>query len=123
MLGDIKFLDSLKEYDKDNISPQIINKIRKNYINNTEFVPSLIKQVSSACEGLCKWVIALSDYDTVYKVIAPKQASLKEAQQVLDQQMAKLNEKKKELAIITEKLQGLYDKLTKKNIEKKVNNN
>ena len=68
MLGDIKFLDSLKEYDKDNIAPQIINKIRKSYINNPEFVPAQVKQVSSACEGLCKWVIALSSYDSVFKV-------------------------------------------------------
>lgn len=64
----MKFLDSLKEYDKDNIPPNIINKIRRNYISNPEFVPSLIKNVSSACEGLCKWVIAISDYDSVYKV-------------------------------------------------------
>lgn len=73
MLGDIKFLDSLKEYDKDNIAPQIINKIRKNYINNPEFVPAQVKQVSSACEGLCKWVIALSSYDSVFKVIYLRQ--------------------------------------------------
>ena len=29
VLGDMKFLDSLKSYDKDNISPPIIKKIRE----------------------------------------------------------------------------------------------
>ena len=29
LLGDFKFLDSLKSYDKDNINPQIIKKIRE----------------------------------------------------------------------------------------------
>lgn len=29
MLGDFKFLDSLKAYDKDNINPTIIKKIRE----------------------------------------------------------------------------------------------
>ena len=28
MLGDMKFLESLKNYDKDNISPAIMKKIR-----------------------------------------------------------------------------------------------
>ena len=120
MLGDMKFLESLKEYDKDNIPLQVINKIRRDYISNPEFVPSLIKKVSSACEGLCKWVIAISDYDGVFKIIAPKQASLLEAQTTLEQQMAKLDEKKKELKIISDKLQGLYDQLSTKQIEQKV---
>lgn len=68
MLSDMKFLDSLKEYDKDNIPPAIISKIRSQYIVNRDFNPSLIKNVSSACQGLCKWVIALSTYDQIYKV-------------------------------------------------------
>ena len=54
--------------NKDNIPPQIINKIRTGYIKNPDFNPSLIRSVSSACEGLCKWVIAISSYDKIYKV-------------------------------------------------------
>jgi dynein heavy chain len=68
MLSDIRFLEILKEYDKDNIPASIMNKIRRNYISNPEFNPSLIKNVSSACEGLCKWVIALDRYDSIFKV-------------------------------------------------------
>lgn len=29
LLGDLKFLESLRTYDKDNISPQIMKKIRE----------------------------------------------------------------------------------------------
>lgn len=72
MLGDLKFLDSLKEYDKDNIPTQIISKIRNQYISNKDFNPSLIKNVSRACMGLCKWIIAISTYDQIYKVTMPK---------------------------------------------------
>lgn len=64
----MKFLESLKEYDKDNIPTQIIIKIRNSYISNPDFNPSLIKNVSSACQGLCKWVIAISAYDQIFKV-------------------------------------------------------
>lgn len=120
MLGDLKFLDSLKEYDKDNIAPATISKIRTQYIVNPDFNPSLIKHVSSACMGLCKWVIALSTYDQIYKVVAPKKESLAKAQEVLNDQMVKLEKKRKELAIVTEKLQILYDKLTAKQIEQRV---
>jgi hypothetical protein len=56
MLSEMKFLDSLKEYNKDNCDPALILKIRQNYIDKPEFDPKLIQKVSSACEGLCKWV-------------------------------------------------------------------
>ena len=68
MLGDLKFLESLKEYDKDNIPPPVTKKIRDNYINNPDFVPDVVKKVSSACEGLCSWVRAIEVYDRVAKV-------------------------------------------------------
>lgn len=32
LLGDLKFLDSLKAYDKDNIPPQVIKRIRERYV-------------------------------------------------------------------------------------------
>ena len=51
MLTDMKFLDSLKQYDKDNINPVVIKKIREKYMTNPEFNPATIKNVSSACEG------------------------------------------------------------------------
>ena len=68
MLGDMKFLESLREYDKDHIPPPTIKKIRDKFITNKEFDPAIIKNVSSACEGLCKWVKAIDVYDGVIKV-------------------------------------------------------
>lgn len=56
------------------------------------------------------------------KVVAPKKESLAKAQEVLADQMIKLEKKRKELAIVTEKLQLLYDKLTAKQIEQRVFN-
>lgn len=68
MLGDMKFLESLKNYDKDNIHPSIMKKIRDKYIPDREFDPAVIAKVSSACEGLCRWVRAMDVYDRVIKV-------------------------------------------------------
>ena len=119
MLAEIRFLDTLKEYDKDNMNPQIIEKIRKTYINNPEFNPHLIKNVSSACQGLCKWVIAISSYDEISKIVRPKREKLEEARAMLDNQLVNLAEKGKELKRVTAKLQLLYDKLETKQIEQR----
>ena len=120
MLGDLKFLDSLKEYDKDNIPAPLINRIRKNYISNPDFDPAIIKNSSSACEGLCKWVRAIEVYDGVAKVVAPKRESLDKAEQELAAQMAKLNEKRAELKAVTDKLASLEENLDRKQAEKQV---
>ena len=117
MMGDIKFLDTLKAYDKDNIPPTIMKKIREKYVNNPYFDPNLVKKVSTACEGLCKWVRAIEVYDRVIKIVSPKKAKLAEAETELARQMDKLNEKRAQLQQVTDKLQALNDEfaaMTKK---------
>jgi len=113
MLGDLRFLDSLKSYDKDNISPNIMKTIRSKYITNKDFLPEVVRQASTACEGLCKWVRAMEVYDRVAKVVAPKKEKLKGAEAELKVQMDKLNEKRAELKEVTDKLQALNDELGK----------
>lgn len=66
-----KLLDNLINYPKENISPEIINKIQP-LLNDPDFVPEKIKTASSAAEGICKWVIAICKFDIIYKEITPK---------------------------------------------------
>lgn len=63
LLGDLRFLQSLHEYDKDNIPPSQMSVIRNKYITNPDFVPEKIRTASTAAEGLCKWVRAMDKYD------------------------------------------------------------
>ncbi|XP_063362018.1 dynein axonemal heavy chain 3 [Cydia amplana] len=109
MLGDMKFLENLKAYDKDNIPPAVMKKIRDKYIPDREFDPAVIAKVSSACEGLCKWVRAMDVYDRVIKVVAPKKAALFEAESELQSQMNTLNAKRAQLQGVLDKLQALND--------------
>ena len=127
LLGDMRFLESLKQYDKDNIPPDIMKKIREKwvymfpvcsswdvssewpaylgcrYMTNAQFTPDVVKSASTACEGLCRWVRAMEVYDRVAKVVAPKKAALAQAEAELSVQMAKLNTKRAELKeVITE---------------------
>lgn len=68
---------------QDNIAPAIIAKIRKDYTSNPEFDPTKIKTASTAAEGLCKWVIAMEQYDRVARVVEPKKIKLEESRKKL----------------------------------------
>ncbi len=117
MMGDIKFLDTLRAYDKDNIPSSIMKTIREKYVTDPSFDPNLVKKVSTACEGLCRWVRAIEVYDRVIKIVSPKKAKLAEAETELARQMDKLNEKRAQLQQVTDKLQALNDEfaaMTKK---------
>ncbi len=80
VLGDMKFLESLLNYDKDFIPLANITKIRQKFIGNPDFDPNKIKSASTACEGLAKWVLAIEKYDIVARVVSPKKVALAAAE-------------------------------------------
>ena len=118
VLGDMKFLQSLREYDKDNVPVAFVKKIRAQYIPNPEFMPEKIKQASNAAEGLCKWVRAIEAYDRVAKVVAPKKAALAIAESKFAEAQKSLNAKRAMLKDVQDKLQTLRDKF-EENTKKK----
>lgn len=119
LLADMKFLEGLKTYNKDNIPPAVMKRIREKYMPDREFDPERIKTVSTACEGLCKWVRAMEVYDRVIKIVAPKKARLAEAEAELAAQMDTLNEKRAQLQEVTDKLQALNDEFAAETKKKK----
>jgi len=48
---------------QDNIPAPIMKQIRSRFCNNPDFDPEKIKVASTACEGLCRWVLAIEKYD------------------------------------------------------------
>jgi dynein heavy chain len=117
--------------------------IREKYVADPDFVPELVRKVmtssshhltsshltspqltclrvrkaSLAAEGLCKWVRAIESYDRVAKVVAPKKASLAEAEATLSVVMADLAIKQAQLKEVVDKLAGLqatFDGLVQK---------
>uniref|UniRef100_A0A8C3PBV6 Dynein axonemal heavy chain 7 n=1 Tax=Chrysemys picta bellii TaxID=8478 RepID=A0A8C3PBV6_CHRPI len=118
LLGDIRFLQSLHEYDKDNIPPAYMAIIRKQYITNPEFVPDKVRNASTAAEGLCKWVIAMDSYDKVAKVVAPKKIKLNQAEGELKVAMDGLRKKQAALKEVQDKLAILQQTLESKKQEK-----
>jgi len=125
LLQDSKaFVDSLKSYDKDNIPPKIIERIREKYCTNDDFVPDKIAKASSACEGLCKWVLAMEIYDRVAKVVKPKKEMLAKAEAEYTEATESLVVKQAELKEVLDKLAAMEAKLaslaeTKQELEAK----
>lgn len=72
------------------------------YVTNADFDPSIVKNASAACEGMCSWVRAMDVYDRVAKVVAPKKLKLAEAESELAMQMEKLNEKRAQLQEVSD---------------------
>ncbi|XP_018345947.1 PREDICTED: dynein heavy chain 7, axonemal-like [Trachymyrmex septentrionalis] len=117
MLSDVKFLDSLLQFDKDNIPDKVIETIRKEYLPRSEFDPEKVKRVSTACEGLCRWVIAMSEYDIIAKIVAPKKRALAQAEAIYYDAMEKLNMKREQLRQVQQKLLDLQEILNKRKME------
>uniref|UniRef100_A0A665VEB7 Dynein axonemal heavy chain 7 n=1 Tax=Echeneis naucrates TaxID=173247 RepID=A0A665VEB7_ECHNA len=111
LLGDMRFLQSLHEYDKDNIPPNFIAVIRNKYITNPDFVPEKIRTASTAAEGMCKWVCAMDKYDRVAKVVAPKKEKLAQAEGELSVAVESLQKKQAALKEVQDKLAKLQDTL------------
>ncbi|DBA76763.1 TPA: hypothetical protein ACH3X2_008790 [Trebouxia sp. C0005] len=120
LLNEKDFLNKLKSYDKDNINPKLIEKIRSTYLTNEGFTPENAKKASPAAEGMCKWVHAMSSYEKVAKVVAPKKAALKEAEGSYEEVMVGLRAKQAELKELMDKLAAMESDLqanTEKNVK------
>lgn len=50
----------------------MIDLIRTKYLTDERFTVENAKNASTAAAGMCKWIYAMSDYDRVAKVVAPK---------------------------------------------------
>lgn len=111
LLNDIKFLEQLINFDKDNIPSKVMQVINENYLTNPDFDPNKVKKASIAAQGLCKWVIAMSSYEKVAKEIQPKKIALVEAETMYDNAIGALNEKRSQLKEVEIKLKIIQDSL------------
>ncbi|XP_012280984.2 dynein heavy chain 2, axonemal [Orussus abietinus] len=117
-LGDVNFLNTLRDFDKDHISDKTLKTISK-YTSNPEFDPVKVGLVSIAAKSLCMWVIAIEQYGKLYRIIAPKRERLEQALISLRQKEAALAEAKEQLQKLRDellRLQQMYDaKMKEKN--------
>lgn len=80
-------------------------------MSNKMFEPKMVAKASSAAEGLCKWIRAMVLYYQVLKIVAPKKEKLAAAEKEYSDTMELLNEKRRALAALNQKLANLNRKL------------
>jgi len=110
-MGDTDFLSRLVTYDKDNIAPDVIAKIRSDYIPLENFTPEIVEKSSSAAKGMCTWVCAMDVYERVEKMVKPKKASLAKATSELAEVEAALKIKVAMLKEVEDKINALNAQL------------
>uniref|UniRef100_A0A182Y5Q8 Dynein heavy chain tail domain-containing protein n=1 Tax=Anopheles stephensi TaxID=30069 RepID=A0A182Y5Q8_ANOST len=102
-LGEQKFLDTLKGFDRNNITERTLKTIG-GYVRNPDLEPDKVGTVSKAAKSLMLWVRAIENYGKVYKFVGPKIRKMEDAN-------ASLLEKQNELAAAERKLIELAEKL------------
>lgn len=112
VLNDPGFMKRLVDFDKDNIPPAILRKLRR-YLEGPVFQISNVAQVSEAATSLCSWCHAMDVYARVFKEIEPKQQKVAELTAVLNEANAQLKSKQDELQAVMDKVWALQDKLDK----------
>lgn len=65
------FLDRLKSYDRNNIQPATLKKLRV-LTTKPEFDPNDIGKKSMACKSLSMWCKAMDNYSKIAKEVEPK---------------------------------------------------
>ena len=110
------FLTMLKEFDVSKVKEGTLKKIRGEYFSKKDFNPDYIGSKSKPAGNLCTWIMALSQYQIVYKNIVPKKAKLaevtailKEAQTILDQKLGEVKKVKDAVALLQANAQKLLD--------------
>lgn len=111
VLTDGKFMDRLKQYDKDNIPPRVLKQLEK-YTTKPEYSPESVGNVSKAAKSLCMWTHAMDKYSKVAKEVEPKKALVAELNGKLAKAEGALKEKQDMLAQVEAQVESLKKRLS-----------
>lgn len=92
------FLDSLINFDKENIHENCLKAIRP-YLQDAEFSPEFVATKSYAAAGLCSWVINIVKFYEVFCDVEPKRQALRRATSDLTAAQEKLAAIKAKIAV------------------------
>ena len=112
IMADIKFLDRLKTYPKDNISAAILNKV-KPIVTREDFNPEIILGKNKAAGGIAKWCKAMREYAEALKIVKPKEEKLRQMSEKYAEAIKIVEIKQRDLAQIKENLQQLENDFQK----------
>lgn len=68
VMTDIKFVDRLRNYQKDKVSQAILNKV-KPFVTKDEFHPDQVTPKNRAAGGMARWCRAIREYAEALKIV------------------------------------------------------
>ena len=77
------FFESLRFFDKDNVSPSKLRCLEKRLEGREKMSPTQVGQASQAAVPLLMWLVALLDYRKMTEKLRPHQKKQEEAEQIL----------------------------------------
>ena len=69
-LADMKFLDKLRNFDKESVPTKVLNKV-KNLTSKPEFNVEQMTRASKAAGGLARWCYAIRLYVEAQIIVKP----------------------------------------------------
>jgi dynein heavy chain len=79
LLGDMKFLEKLCDYDVTKVPEKRFLTLRNTYLKDENFKKENVLKVSEAAASIYTWVTAIDSFQKVKKIVGPKEAALAEA--------------------------------------------
>ncbi|CAF0988415.1 unnamed protein product, partial [Didymodactylos carnosus] len=110
-LGEMNFINTLKEFDKDHIPAERMKEIREVYMIDADLEPARVQQASVAAHGIVLFIRAMDVYDKIAKEVAPKKARLEEVDREVQELETILAAKRKQLKEVEDRLQRLQEDL------------
>ncbi|KAG5306381.1 DYHC protein, partial [Pseudoatta argentina] len=104
------FLSELRNYDKENIHPEVVKAIQP-YITDKDFDPDFVYSKSQAAAGLCSWVKNIMVFHYINEEVKPLRMALAQANTELKVAMEHLNSLRDRLAELQKMLDALGEKM------------
>ena len=111
MMGNVNFMDRLKNFDKDNIPQKVIAALRKKITDNKEYTPEDVFTKNRASASLCKWTLAMDKYAKVAKEVEPLKQHVAQMNEQMEEANAKLQIAQGKLQVELDKVAGLQAQL------------
>jgi len=105
-----KFKRELEEFNKEEIDASLLNMIQP-ILKQEYFNQAAMSKISVAASNLCVWVVAIVQYNGIYKDVAPKMAAAREAETEHAEAMAKLKQVEEHVAAKEALLKKVTDEL------------
>jgi dynein heavy chain len=114
-----KFVDSLKNFDKDSIPAKKVKHL-KHYFEDPECEPDKVKNASQACFAVACWARAMYQYDLVVKEVEPKRVAQAAAEAELATAQEQLAGAVAELKVVEDRIALLEAEFKKANDDKQM---